>query len=311
MASYPRTLLVGGWRGWAVDGCVCVAKTKIYVLTRYPVFSHSGLLYPPHTTDTGTHTAKHTFCSRCGVTAFYHPRSNPDGVAVTLDCLVPRVPRASPNEGPGSTSEVRDFDGQDWEGFIERSGIRAFSKHVDAGVGVGAGATSASAVGSGAPEVEERKLGSTLLVADPDPDEAQVQQILALYVAEYEAQNWLSLRDLDSVQRMLKAAKLLVVALSPEEHELIGFGMVSGDLSDPLIEDVIVGSAHRKQGLGQRIMQTILSHEKLSQCARVELYCKPQVVAFYARLGFEVVRGSGDEKRLMRKVMAGRNDKPQ
>ncbi|KAK4359994.1 hypothetical protein RND71_022223 [Anisodus tanguticus] len=32
----------------------------------------------------GTHTAKHTFCKVCGVTSFYIPRSNPDGIAVTL-----------------------------------------------------------------------------------------------------------------------------------------------------------------------------------------------------------------------------------
>ena len=28
-----------------------------------------------------THTARHLFCRRCGVCAFYRPRSNPDGYA--------------------------------------------------------------------------------------------------------------------------------------------------------------------------------------------------------------------------------------
>ena len=32
----------------------------------------------------GTHAAKHQFCSHCGICAFYRPRSNPDGVAVTI-----------------------------------------------------------------------------------------------------------------------------------------------------------------------------------------------------------------------------------
>ena len=35
----------------------------------------------------GTHTAKHRFCKHCGVQSFYHPRSNPDGIAVTIWCL--------------------------------------------------------------------------------------------------------------------------------------------------------------------------------------------------------------------------------
>ena len=34
-----------------------------------------------------TGVAQHLFCSNCGVTSFYIPRSNPDGVAVTHACL--------------------------------------------------------------------------------------------------------------------------------------------------------------------------------------------------------------------------------
>uniref|UniRef100_A0A804MN68 CENP-V/GFA domain-containing protein n=1 Tax=Zea mays TaxID=4577 RepID=A0A804MN68_MAIZE len=37
----------------------------------------------------GTHTAKHTFCKTCGITSFYTPRSNPDGVAITVACVDP------------------------------------------------------------------------------------------------------------------------------------------------------------------------------------------------------------------------------
>lgn len=34
-----------------------------------------------------TKVAKHMFCKVCGVQAFYRPRSNPDGYAVTLACI--------------------------------------------------------------------------------------------------------------------------------------------------------------------------------------------------------------------------------
>lgn len=34
-----------------------------------------------------TKVAKHMFCKHCGVQAYYVPRSNPDGVAVTLACI--------------------------------------------------------------------------------------------------------------------------------------------------------------------------------------------------------------------------------
>jgi hypothetical protein len=70
-----------------------------------------------YTFNTGV--AKHKFCKVCGVQAFYHPRSNPDGVAVTVHCLRPGTVRSV---------ETRAFDGQHWEATVGGSGIAAFSK---------------------------------------------------------------------------------------------------------------------------------------------------------------------------------------
>jgi hypothetical protein len=53
-----------------------------------------------------TGTARHLFCSRCGVKSFYVPRSNPDGYSVNVRCL------------QGSTVEqvnVQPFDDNDRE----------------------------------------------------------------------------------------------------------------------------------------------------------------------------------------------------
>lgn len=66
-----------------------------------------------------TMVAKHVFCSVCGVQAYYRPRSNPDGIAVTLAC----VP-----EDQIESYEIRKFDGTNWEQFISKSGISKFSK---------------------------------------------------------------------------------------------------------------------------------------------------------------------------------------
>jgi hypothetical protein len=51
-------------------------------------------------------TAKHYFCSHCGVKSFYVPRSNPNGFSVNARCLNPATIR--------STS-LEPFDGQNWE----------------------------------------------------------------------------------------------------------------------------------------------------------------------------------------------------
>lgn len=66
-----------------------------------------------------TKVARHVFCSVCGVQAYYRPRSNPDGVAITLAC-VPKDQIES--------HEIRKFDGENWEQFYGLSGINVFSK---------------------------------------------------------------------------------------------------------------------------------------------------------------------------------------
>jgi hypothetical protein len=57
-----------------------------------------------YTFNTGT--AKHLFCSVCGIKSFYVPRSHPDGFSVNARCL-----------DPGTLEEmtVRPFNGQEWE----------------------------------------------------------------------------------------------------------------------------------------------------------------------------------------------------
>lgn len=53
-----------------------------------------------------TGTAKHLFCSVCGVKSFYVPRSHPDGYSVNVRCLDP---------GTVTAIRVTHFDGAEWE----------------------------------------------------------------------------------------------------------------------------------------------------------------------------------------------------
>ncbi|KAI3889631.1 hypothetical protein MKX03_007653 [Papaver bracteatum] len=54
----------------------------------------------------GTQTAKHTFCKRRGITSFYVPRSDPDGVDLTVNCVDP---------GTLKHIEVKHVDGKNGE----------------------------------------------------------------------------------------------------------------------------------------------------------------------------------------------------
>ncbi len=53
-----------------------------------------------------TGTAKHFFCSVCGVKSFYKPRSHPEGISVNVRCL---------DEGSVESMAIAAFDGRDWE----------------------------------------------------------------------------------------------------------------------------------------------------------------------------------------------------
>jgi hypothetical protein len=55
----------------------------------------------------GTGVAQHTFCSHCGMHAFYIPRSQPDRLTVNARCL-------DGIDGP-SLTPAGFFDGQHWE----------------------------------------------------------------------------------------------------------------------------------------------------------------------------------------------------
>jgi len=53
-----------------------------------------------------TGTAKHTFCSVCGIKSFYVPRSHPDGYSVNVRCL---------DDGTVEKLIVKPFNGREWE----------------------------------------------------------------------------------------------------------------------------------------------------------------------------------------------------
>jgi hypothetical protein len=53
-----------------------------------------------------TRTAKHLFCSHCGIKSFYVPRSHPDGFSVNARCL---------DEGTIERMIVGQTNGREWE----------------------------------------------------------------------------------------------------------------------------------------------------------------------------------------------------
>ena len=98
-----------------VSECNCSMCSKagylhlIVPAERFSLLSGREVL-ATYTFNTGT--AKHLFCSVCGVKSFYVPRSHPDGFSVNARCLDPGTVR---------TMTVRPFNGREWEASIKQN----------------------------------------------------------------------------------------------------------------------------------------------------------------------------------------------
>jgi len=92
-----------------VDQCncsICSMSAYLHLIVpkeRFKLISGGDVL-SSYSFNTGT--AKHLFCSVCGVKSFYVPRSNPDGFSVNVRCL-----DASSIE----SIEISSVDGKNWE----------------------------------------------------------------------------------------------------------------------------------------------------------------------------------------------------
>ena len=102
---------------WDCNCSICLMKRNTHFIVPAADFSLApGSAERLSTYTFGTHTAKHLFCATCGVVSFYRPRSNPDGVAVTVHCL---------DAGTVDGVEVKRFDGAQWEAAYAGSNIAA------------------------------------------------------------------------------------------------------------------------------------------------------------------------------------------
>lgn len=95
--------------GFEVEDCncsICAMSGNIHVIvpaTRFRLIQGADCLRE-YRFNTGG--AKHLFCKTCGIKAFYVPRSNQDGFAVTYRCL---------DDWMALDVTINAFDGQNWE----------------------------------------------------------------------------------------------------------------------------------------------------------------------------------------------------
>ncbi|GAX80458.1 hypothetical protein CEUSTIGMA_g7897.t1 [Chlamydomonas eustigma] len=109
---------------WDCNCSLCNMKKNVHIIVPGQMFHASEAASVPATLyQFNTQKAKHLFCPVCGVEAYYVPRSNTDGYAVTVACLDPESVKAAKVR-----ITVKQYDGINWEQAYESTGIQGMTK---------------------------------------------------------------------------------------------------------------------------------------------------------------------------------------
>ena len=109
-----------------------------------------------------------------------------------------------------------------------------------------------------------------------------IAELCELYKNEW----WTNTRTLEETQQCV-AGSQVCIGLTDENDSLQGFARVLTDFTfKALIFDVIISENSRKRGLGDKLINLIKDHPQLSTVKSLELYCLPELQAFYKSHGF-------------------------
>jgi N-acetylglutamate synthase-like GNAT family acetyltransferase len=114
-----------------------------------------------------------------------------------------------------------------------------------------------------------------------DKSEVDLDQLLVLFQRNA---FWAQDRKKADVERAIQVSNSVVSIW--DDQRLIGFGRATSDtVYRAVIWDIVVDLEYRRQGLGRKLVETLISAPELCQVERVYLFTTHQK-AFYERIGF-------------------------
>lgn len=123
-----------------------------------------------------------------------------------------------------------------------------------------------------------------------DPTEEQIQQIIELY----RNQGWWQPGDDRTgrlVPKIIAGSHCFVIATAG--RRIVGMGRaISDGISDAYIQDLTVRIDRRKEGIGQRILETLLQRLHAGGIRWIGLIAEPGSRELYLRAGFRDMSGS-------------------
>jgi predicted GNAT family N-acyltransferase len=111
----------------------------------------------------------------------------------------------------------------------------------------------------------------------------RVDQLMELYKHEW----WTNTRTVDQTRAILNGSDVAIGLCGEADDRLVAFARALTDrTARAFIFDVIVAAHRRGCGLGRRVVDEVLAHPSVKNVELVELYCRPELVPFYERMGF-------------------------
>lgn len=102
----------------------------------------------------------------------------------------------------------------------------------------------------------------------------------------YQNEWWTKGRTLKESEQCVEGSQVCI-GLIDEAGTLQGFARVLTDyIFKALIFDVIVSPKYRGKGLGDKLVNLVKNHQKLSNVKCFELYCLPELTDFYDKHNF-------------------------
>jgi len=119
-------------------------------------------------------------------------------------------------------------------------------------------------------------------------DEWNTNDIIRLY---REGKWWKEGSDPSIIPLLIKNSYAFAVAIVKDSRHAIGMGRVLSDgISDAYIQDVVVQKDFRKNGVGRRIIQTLIEHCIIHQVTWIALISEPHQDGFYQSIGFQEMK---------------------